>query len=58
MRILIKRSKRNNQWRVYFYAANNKVLMTSELYKNKRDAVATAELVKSSFVDYEIEIEK
>ena len=56
MKILIKQSKRNRQWRIYFTGGNNKTLLTSEQYKNKSDAVKTAELVKTGFSDCEIEI--
>jgi len=58
MRILIKQSKRNRQWRVYFVAGNNRTLVFSEQYKNKSDAVKVAELVKVGFLDCEIEIQE
>lgn len=46
MKIVVRRARRGllkrNQWIIVVYAANGEVLLTSETYNNRGDAIHTA----------------
>lgn len=56
MKIEIRQSRRNGQWRIYFIANNNRKLLTSEQYHNLSDAKSAVALIANNISNAELAI--